>query len=67
MTKQAGGRSWRVVLAPFVILLLAVPPVLGYDLQVVALNVFGLGWASWLAHRIVLGRLVLVARAGRRT
>ncbi len=65
-SNDAGKRSWRVVLLPFVILLLAVPLALGYDLQVVALNAFGLGWTGWLAHRIVLARMVSVARAGRR-
>ena len=65
-TNEAGERSWQVVLLPFVILLLAAPLVLGYDLQVVALNAFGLGWTGWLAHRIVLGRMISVARAGRR-
>ena len=65
-TNDAGKLSWRVVLAPFAVILLAAPLVLGYDLQVVALNAFGLGWAGWLAHRILLGRLVSFARAGRR-
>lgn len=66
VTKQAGGRSWQVVLLPFLLLLLAAPVALGDNLQVVALNAFGLGWAGWLAHRIVLGHLASVARAGRR-
>ncbi len=65
-SNDTGARSWRVVLLPFVIFLLAAPLVLGYDLQVVALNAFGLGWAGWIAHRIVLSRLASVARAGRR-
>ncbi|MCY4619123.1 MAG: hypothetical protein OXD50_11350 [Chloroflexi bacterium] len=65
-SNDTGGRSWRVVLLPFLLLLLAAPVALGYDLQVVALNAFGLGWTGWLAHRIVLGRLASVARAGRR-
>ncbi|MCY4617244.1 MAG: hypothetical protein OXD50_01635 [Chloroflexi bacterium] len=61
-----GGRSWRIALLPILLLLLAAPVALGYDLQVVALNAFGLGWTGWLAHRIVLGRMISVARAGRR-
>ena len=65
-TMDTGGRSWRVVLLPFILLLLAAPLVLGYDLQVVALNAFGLAWTGWLAHRILHGRLVSIARAGRR-
>ena len=65
-SSNTGGRSWRVVLLPFLLLVLAAPIALGYDLQVVALNAFGLGWTGWLAHRIVLGRLVSVARARRR-
>ena len=60
--QAAGGRSWRVVLAPFVILLLAAPLVLGYDLQVVALNACGLGWAGWLVRRFIVGRLRSVAK-----
>ncbi len=65
---QAGARqpNWRLVLLPVLLLPLAVPVALGYDLQVVALNAFGLGWAGWLVHRIVLGRMISVARAGRR-
>ncbi len=64
--QAAGGRSWRVVLLPFLLLLLAAPVAIGYDLQVVALNAFGLGWTGWLAHRIVLGRLAALTRAARR-
>ena len=60
--QAAGKRSWRVVLLPFVILLLAAPLVLGYDLQVVALNAFGLGWAGWLVRRFMVGRLRSVAK-----
>ncbi len=59
---ETSGRSWRVVLAPFVILLLAAPLVLGYDLQVVALNAFGFGWAGWLVRRFMVGRLRSVAK-----
>ena len=65
-TNDDGGRSWRVALAPFVLLLLAAPMVLGYDLQVVALNACGLGWAGWLARRVWTARRVAIARGGRR-
>ncbi|MCY4619183.1 MAG: hypothetical protein OXD50_11655 [Chloroflexi bacterium] len=65
-SNDARGRSWPVVLAPFAILLLAAPLILGYELQVVALNACGLGWAGWLARRVWTGRLASVARAGRR-
>ncbi len=64
--QAGGGRSWRVVLLPFVILLLAAPLVLGYDLQVVALNALGLGWTGWLARRVWTGRRLAVAKGVRR-
>ena len=60
------GRSWRVVLAPFLLLSLAAPVALGYDLQVVVLNAFGLGWAGWLARRVWTGRRPAVAKGVRR-
>lgn len=59
-------RDWRIILAPFVLLLLAAPATLGYDLQVVLLNGFGLAWTGWLVRRLMLDRLLLVARAARR-
>ena len=58
-------RDWRAFLLPFVALLLAAPLALGLDFQVVALNVFGLGWAGWLARRLVLNRRVALAKAAR--
>ncbi len=61
-----GERNWSVVLLPFVLLLLAAPLALGFDLQVVALNAFGLGWAGWLVRRVVLNRRVALAKAGRK-
>ena len=63
---DAGGRSWRLLLAPFLLLLLAAPVALGYDIQVGALNACGLGWASWLARRVWTARRVAIARGGRR-
>ena len=59
-------RDWRTLLLPFALLLLAAPLALGLDLQVVALNAFGLGWAGWLIRRIVLNRRVALAKAARR-
>jgi len=59
------GRSWRFALAPFIVLLVAAPLVFGYDLDVVALNAVGLGWAGWLARRALLGRRRAVAKGGR--
>jgi hypothetical protein len=62
-SKAGSGRNWSVVLAPFVLLLLAAPIALGFDLQVVALNAFGLGWAGWLVRRVVISRTVALAKA----
>lgn len=59
-------RDWRALLLPFALLLLAAPLALGLDLQVVALNAFGLGWAGWLVRRIALNRRVALAKAARR-
>ncbi len=53
----AGRPNWRLVLLPVLLLLLAVPVALGYDLQVVALNAFGFSWAGWLVRRIMFDRL----------
>ena len=64
-TGATARRDWRALLAPFALLLLAAPVALGFDLQVVALNAFGLGWAGWLARRIVLNRRVALAKAAR--
>ena len=61
-----GERNWSVVLLPLVLLLLAAPIALGYDLQVVALNAFGFGWAGWLVRRVVLVRRGALAKAARR-
>lgn len=63
-----GGRerNWSAVLLPLVLLLLAAPLAMGLDLQVVALNAFGLGWAGWLVRRVVLVRRVALAKAARR-
>ena len=64
---QAAPRrlNWRLVLLPFLLLLVAVPVALGYDLQVVALNAFGFGWAGWLVRRILFDRLRSVGRRRR--
>ena len=63
--QAATGRpNWRLVLLPVLLLLLAAPVALGYDLQVVALNAFEFGWAGWLMRRILLDRLRLIG--GRR-
>ena len=59
-------RNWNVILLPFVLLLLAAPLVMGYDLQVVVLNAFGFGWAGWLVRRVVLNRRFALAKAARR-
>ena len=61
-----GRPNWRLVLLPIAVLLLAAPLLLGYDLQVVALNAFGFGWAGWLVRRILLDRLQMAARRRRR-
>ena len=65
-TGASARHDWRTLLLPFALLLLAAPIALGLDLQVVALNAFGLGWAGWLVRRIVLNRRVALAKAARR-
>ena len=65
-TDAAGRHDWRALLLPFALLLLAAPLALGLDLQVVALNAFGLGWAGWLVRRVVLNRQRALAKAARR-
>jgi len=64
-TDGTGGRSWRIALAPFVVLLLAAPLVFGYDLQVVALNAIGLAWVGGLARRVLLSRRRSFTKGGR--
>ena len=59
-------RNWSVILLPFVLLLLAAPLAMGFDLQVVALNAFGFGWVGWLVRRVVLNRNLALAKAARR-
>ena len=65
-TGATATRDWRTLLLPFVLLLLAAPVALGLDLQVVALNAFGIGWAGWLLRRVVLNRRLAPAKATRR-
>ena len=65
-SKEGRERNWSVILLPFALLLLAAPLAIGLDLQVVALNAFGLGWAGWLVRRVVLVRRGALAKAGRR-
>ena len=65
-SKEGRERNWSVILLPFVLLLLAAPLAMGLDLQVVALNAFGLGWAGWLVRRVVLARRVALTKAARR-
>ncbi len=65
-SKEGRERNWSVILLPFVLLLLAAPLAMGFDLQVVALNSFGLGWAGWLVRRVVLVRRRALAQAARR-
>ncbi len=65
-TGAMATRDWRAFLLPFALLLPAAPIALGFDLQVVALNAVGLGWAGWLVRRVVLNRRVALAKAARR-
>ena len=65
-SNEGRERNWNVTLLPFVLLLLAAPIAMGFDLQVVALNAFGLGWAGWLVRRVVLNRRVALAKAARK-
>ena len=64
-SNDGGERNWSAILLPFVLLLLAAPVALGLDLQVVALNAFGLGWTGWLVRRVVLVRRGALAKAAR--
>lgn len=64
-TEGTGGHSWRLALAPFIVLLLAAPLVFGHGLEVVALNAVGLAWVGWLAHRLLLNRRRSLAKGGR--
>ena len=59
-------RNWSVIILPFVLLLLAAPLAMGLDLQVVALNAFGFGWAGWLVRRVVIIRRNALTRAARK-
>ena len=63
-TDQAGGRTWRLALAPVVVLLLAAPIAFGADLQVIALNAVGLSWTCCLGRRFLLNRRRAVAKGG---
>ena len=63
----AGRLNWRFVLLSILLLAPAAPLALGYDLQVVALNAFGFGWAAWLVRRILLDRLRLIGGGRRRS
>ena len=65
-SNEGRERNWSVILLPFALLLLAAPLAMGLDLQVVALNAFGLGWAGWLVRRVVLNRNRALAKAARR-
>ena len=64
-TDGTDRRSWRNALAPFGLLLLAAPLAFGHGLEVVALNAFGLGWATWLTRRALVGRRRVIAKGGR--
>ena len=64
-TGGGANRDWRIILVPFVLLLLAAPLALGLDFQVVALNAFGFAWAGWLVRRVLLNRRVALAKAAR--
>ena len=65
-SNEGRERYWSVMLLPLALLLLAAPLAMGFDLQVAALNAFGLGWAGWLVRRVVLNRRVALAKAARK-
>ncbi len=44
----------------------ALPILLGFDLQVIALNAVGLCWAGWFVRRIILNHRAALAKATRR-
>ncbi len=44
----------------------ALPILLGFDLQMIALNAAGLCWAGWFVHRIILNHRVALAKTARR-
>ncbi|MCY3923224.1 MAG: hypothetical protein OXG27_12655 [Chloroflexi bacterium] len=60
-----GGRSWRLALLPFIVLLMIAPLALGYDFQVVALNAVGIAWIGGLTRRLLLGRRRSLAKGGK--
>ena len=62
---SASARSWRLALAPILVLLLAAPLVFGQGHEVAALNAFGLGWAAWLTRHALVGRRRAIAKGGR--
>ena len=64
-SNEGREHNWGIALLPFVLLLLAAPLAMGLDLQVVALNAVGLGWAGWLVRRVVLVRRGALAKAAR--
>ena len=61
---RTGGRSWGLALAPFVVLLVAAPLALGYDLQLTLLNAVGLIWVGWLGRRILVSRRRAAVKGG---
>jgi len=64
--KAAIWRRSRLVWMALVVALLAAPLALGYELQVVALNVFGFAWAAWLVRQFLSARRQAAERSRRR-
>ncbi len=61
-----GVRSWRALLTLIVVILLAAPLALGYDIQIIALNALGFSWAAWLVRQFLSARRQAVERSRRR-
>ena len=50
--EQAKRDARRVVLWSIAVLLMALPLVLGFGIEIAALNAFGLGWACLVVRRV---------------
>ena len=49
---QAKRDARRVVIWSIAVLLMALPLVLGYHIEIAAINAFGLGWAHLVVRRV---------------
>ncbi len=62
-------RPTQPIIGPVLVALIAaaaLPILLGFDLQVIALNAVGLCWTAWLLRRVLLNRSVALAKTARK-